>query len=246
MLLVYLFRQLCAWVMERCLVPLVRILLISRTVPKCTKTIVINTCNFHQGINRKQGATMNHCNICSELSNTYLQNSAKICNIALCKLGRKNFHIISNNNCNIMSNCDSFQTVCDIHNKIKARFHLGSKLTADTANPTFDKGKSNTSDSAGSDSDADDPSIKPVLDAVTPNTEPPHYVNIVPGKGPPPEPPVDCCMSGCANCVWIQYCEELKRYFSGGVGQEIAKQAIESIENEGLKMFLKLELGFLD
>ena len=98
--------------------------------------------------------------------------------------------------------------------------------------------------SSESDSDQEDVIFNAALDAVTPNTEPPLYVNIVPGKGPPPEPPIDCCMSGCANCVWIQYCEELKHYFVDGAGESKAKEAIESIENPGLKMFLKLELGF--
>ena len=67
--------------------------------------------------------------------------------------------------------------------------------------------------------------------------------NVIPGKGPPPEPPVDCCMSGCANCVWIQYADELKEYYTDGMGSEKALQAIESIENPSLKAFLKLELS---
>lgn len=96
-----------------------------------------------------------------------------------------------------------------------------------------------------SDSDSEDMHIKPALDSVTPLLPPPSYVDIVPGKGPPPEPPVDCCMSGCANCVWIQYAEELKEYFSLHEGNDRAMKAIEQIDNTGLKMFLKLELGLL-
>lgn len=87
--------------------------------------------------------------------------------------------------------------------------------------------------------------IKPALDSVTSDVPVPKFVYIVPGKGPPPEPPVDCCMSGCANCVWIQYAEELKKYFSVEEGNELAKKAIDQIENPGLQMFLKLELGLL-
>jgi len=63
---------------------------------------------------------------------------------------------------------------------------------------------------------------------------------IVPGKGPPPEAPVTCCMSGCANCVYIAYAEELKMYYSDG--GEKAREAIEKIEDPSLKAFLKLEL----
>lgn len=95
------------------------------------------------------------------------------------------------------------------------------------------------------DSDSDN-HIRPALDAHTPIKPSPHYVNIVPGKGPPPEPPVDCCMSGCANCVWIQYAEELKKYFSESEGNAIMIEALEQIENPGLKMFLKMELGLLN
>ncbi|XP_067672367.1 oxidoreductase-like domain-containing protein 1, partial [Haliotis asinina] len=66
---------------------------------------------------------------------------------------------------------------------------------------------------------------------------------VVPGKGPPPEPPVDCCMSGCANCVWIAYAESLKDYYSDG--GKSAREALEQIENPSLRMFVKLEMGLL-
>ncbi|XP_069124130.1 oxidoreductase-like domain-containing protein 1 [Argopecten irradians] len=69
------------------------------------------------------------------------------------------------------------------------------------------------------------------------------FTEIVPGKGPPPEPPVDCCMSGCANCVWIKYAEELKDYYSDGT--ERALREIEKIDNPSLKAFIKLELSLL-
>lgn len=67
---------------------------------------------------------------------------------------------------------------------------------------------------------------------------------VIPGKGMPPEPPVDCCMSGCANCVWIMYANELKKYYEKD-GNERAKREIDKIDNPSLKMFLKLELGLL-
>ena len=117
---------------------------------------------------------------------------------------------------------------------------LNSKVSDSKAEPDM-----NESESSDIESDLEDPNLRAALDAVTPNTEPPHFVNIVPGKGPPPEPPLDCCMSGCANCVWIQYCEDLKHYFADGAGNDIAREAIDNIENEGLKMFLKVELGFI-
>lgn len=67
--------------------------------------------------------------------------------------------------------------------------------------------------------------------------------DVIPGKGRPPEPPVDCCMSGCVNCVWIKYAEELKQYYSDG--SDRALKEIDKIENQSLKAFIKLELGLL-
>ena len=64
---------------------------------------------------------------------------------------------------------------------------------------------------------------------------------VIPGKGPPPEPPVECCMSGCAKCAWTIYAEELMDYYSDG--GDAAREALEKIENPSLKVFLKLELG---
>ncbi|KAK6170348.1 hypothetical protein SNE40_018761 [Patella caerulea] len=68
-----------------------------------------------------------------------------------------------------------------------------------------------------------------------------YTTNIVPGKGPPPEPPVECCMSGCSNCVWITYAEELRDYYSDG--GKTALKALENIENPSLRAFVKLELN---
>ncbi|GFO39346.1 oxidoreductase-like domain-containing protein 1 [Plakobranchus ocellatus] len=66
-------------------------------------------------------------------------------------------------------------------------------------------------------------------------------VTVVPGKGLPPEPPTTCCGTGCANCVWIAYAEELKEYYKDGGEQ--ARKALENIDDQSLKMFIKLELG---
>ena len=59
-------------------------------------------------------------------------------------------------------------------------------------------------------------------------------------KGPPPEPPTTCCMSGCANCVWIDYAEKLKEYYCDG-GQT-AKEEIMKIEDPNMRAFLLMEI----
>ena len=164
----------------------------------------------------------------------------KVCNSNVLKnskalLFNKFKHSLPQSNCDIM---------CYIFIPQRASLHSGTSLNTDCGS-TPGNIQPDPTESSNSDSDREDSDLRPALEAITPNVEPPHRVSIVPGKGPPPEPPVDCCMSGCANCVWIQYCEELKHYFSDGMGQEIAKEAIENIENPGLKMFLKVELGFI-
>ncbi|CAH1793382.1 unnamed protein product, partial [Owenia fusiformis] len=65
--------------------------------------------------------------------------------------------------------------------------------------------------------------------------------DVVPGKGPPPLPPEFCCMSGCANCVWIAYADELKDYYKDGGDK--AKAEIMKIEDANLRSFLLLELS---
>lgn len=55
---------------------------------------------------------------------------------------------------------------------------------------------------------------------------------------------VDCCMSGCVNCVWIMYVNELKKYYEKD-GNECVKREIDKIDNLLFKMFFKFEFGFL-
>ena len=62
----------------------------------------------------------------------------------------------------------------------------------------------------------------------------------LPQKGP--QLPTSCCMSGCANCVWIEYVEELARYYKDGGDK--AKEAIRRIPDHNLRAFLEIELRF--
>lgn len=56
-----------------------------------------------------------------------------------------------------------------------------------------------------------------------------------------PEVPVYCCMSGCSNCVWIQYAAEMTEHFSNG--NEHTRKLIQEIEDPSMRAFLLLELN---
>ncbi|XP_031563345.1 oxidoreductase-like domain-containing protein 1 [Actinia tenebrosa] len=61
--------------------------------------------------------------------------------------------------------------------------------------------------------------------------------------GPPPSPPPRelCCMSGCQNCVWLQYMDEMIKYYKGN--KDEAKKALDDIPDESIKAFIRIELG---
>jgi len=64
----------------------------------------------------------------------------------------------------------------------------------------------------------------------------------------PPEIPSTCCMSGCANCVWLDYAEEVVRYFdsrSEKVDLQVLLDEVErNIQDPMIKSFIKMELKF--
>ena len=55
-----------------------------------------------------------------------------------------------------------------------------------------------------------------------------------------PDPPTNCCMSGCANCVWITYAQELAQLYKDS--GRAADSVMNAIDDPSLKMFLNLEL----
>lgn len=59
-----------------------------------------------------------------------------------------------------------------------------------------------------------------------------------------PDEPDNCCMSGCANCVWIVYAQELTNlYKDGGTAKKLV---LEKIKDPSMQVFLKMELNSLD
>lgn len=58
----------------------------------------------------------------------------------------------------------------------------------------------------------------------------------------PPEP-TTCCMSGCANCVWIEYAEQLISQY-GNCPNSVSKDILAKIDDPSLRAFLEMELMF--
>lgn len=63
-------------------------------------------------------------------------------------------------------------------------------------------------------------------------------------KSPPnlPEEPATCCMSGCANCVWIEYAEQVKNQLVNCDNDEIRKMVLDKVQDSNMKAFLSIEL----
>lgn len=64
-----------------------------------------------------------------------------------------------------------------------------------------------------------------------------------------PPLPVTCCGTGCQNCVWVDYAEQLlefyqTKYANGEIGLRKALAEIEKLSDENLKTFIKMEINF--
>lgn len=58
---------------------------------------------------------------------------------------------------------------------------------------------------------------------------------------PLPEEPTTCCMSGCANCVWLDYAEKLCKYYQDG-GEQAIKEINERISDPNIKAYIMHEI----
>jgi hypothetical protein len=56
-----------------------------------------------------------------------------------------------------------------------------------------------------------------------------------------PEEPTTCCMSGCTNCVWIQYAEEVSKLCADG-GEKARDIILSKVTDPNTRAFLMMEL----
>lgn len=57
-----------------------------------------------------------------------------------------------------------------------------------------------------------------------------------------PEEPTTCCMSGCANCVWIEYADTVKNILKDCDNKQVTKMILDKIQDPNMKAFLSIEL----
>ncbi len=56
-----------------------------------------------------------------------------------------------------------------------------------------------------------------------------------------PEPPTNCCMSGCANCVWLAYAQELLQIYKSS--DRVTQEVLQVVKDPSIKAFLSIELA---
>ncbi|KAJ8915174.1 hypothetical protein NQ315_000427 [Exocentrus adspersus] len=79
------------------------------------------------------------------------------------------------------------------------------------------------------------PESKPKNDKTEPKTDSKSKQNEY------PEEPTTCCMSGCSNCVWLDYAEKLSEYYRDR-GERAVKEINEKVTDPSIKAFLLHEL----
>lgn len=56
-----------------------------------------------------------------------------------------------------------------------------------------------------------------------------------------PEEPTNCCMTGCANCVWLVYAQEISDYYKDG-GEKAESEIMKKVNDPNIRAFLMHEL----
>lgn len=70
------------------------------------------------------------------------------------------------------------------------------------------------------------------------------YLRRIYSQQPPelPEEPTTCCMSGCANCVWIEYADKIRSILANSDSKQVSQMVLDKIKDPNMKAFLSMEL----
>ncbi|XP_013387018.1 oxidoreductase-like domain-containing protein 1 [Lingula anatina] len=69
-------------------------------------------------------------------------------------------------------------------------------------------------------------------------------VDAMPGKGPPPEPPIYCCMEGCPDCVYLKYANDLIAYYENG-GEKAKMEIEKNVQNPHIQTRVLSQSGLI-
>ena len=63
-------------------------------------------------------------------------------------------------------------------------------------------------------------------------------------KDIPADPPTTCCMSGCANCLWLDHAEDLIQYYDkkGLSNTKVLEEIENQVSDPMIKAFVMLEI----
>ena len=75
-----------------------------------------------------------------------------------------------------------------------------------------------------------------------------HEDNTTPStsEGLPPEVPSTCCASGCASCVWLDYAEEVIKYYEGRAESLSCDKLLQDVEKNIQARLYKLQFCNID
>jgi len=49
-------------------------------------------------------------------------------------------------------------------------------------------------------------------------------------------------MSGCANCVWIEYADKVRSVLANSDNKQVSQMVLDKIQDPNMKAFLSMEL----
>ncbi|XP_068084503.1 oxidoreductase-like domain-containing protein 1 [Anabrus simplex] len=132
-----------------------------------------------------------------------------------------------------------YNVLAAIAKHISSRYGLLLPATRDIRERDFSDNKNGISEDSKNKNQASEEATKHEEETDKPGNEEASIADKL------PEEPTTCCMSGCSNCVWIKYAEEISKHFVDG-GEQARKIILERVQDPNMRAFLLLELKSLE